>query len=128
MVKVNVEPDCGNAPKKLFLRDFMIAVANSDTSFILDSVTDDATWDVVGKETVKGKSAIENLLKDLLSHSAKEMTIATILSHGNGGSVNGTTWFTDGTSEGFCHVGLFTSHGKNAKLKEITSYIISEQR
>src|SRR4051812_3535537 len=55
MVKVNVQPDCGNAPKKIFLRDFMIAFANNDVSFILDSLADDAVWDVVGETTVNGK-------------------------------------------------------------------------
>lgn len=124
MVKVNVQPDCGNAPKKIFLRDFMIAFANYDVSFILDSVADDAVWDVVGSTIANGKTEIEALLKKLLADDLQEMTIATIITHGDTGSVNGTTEAKDGKAQGFCHVCTFSSHGKNAKLKHITSYII----
>src|SRR5687768_632095 len=59
MVKVNVQPDCGNAPKKLFIRDFMIAFANSDTPSILDCLADDAVWEMVGERTLNGKSEVE---------------------------------------------------------------------
>lgn len=124
MVKVNVQPDCGNAPKKLFLRDFVIAFANNDVSSIRELVTDDAVWEVVGSTSVNGKTEIEALLKKLSDKDLIEMTISTIITHGDAGSVNGKTLSKDGKSQGFCHVGTFNSHGKNAKLKQITSYII----
>lgn len=124
MVKVNVEPDCGNAPKKLFLRNFMIAFANNDVSSILASVADDAAWDVIGSTTVNGKTQIEALLKKLTDKNLIEMTISTIITHGDAGSVNGETMSKGGKSQRFCHICTFNSHGKNAKLKQITSYII----
>jgi hypothetical protein len=124
MVKVNVQPDCGNAPKKLLLRDFTIAVANNDVPFILDSSADDIHWEVVGYQSIKGKTKIENLLKEILYAKLVEVTIANIITHGDAGSVNGTLKLIDGSIYGFCHVHTFTSHAKNARIKEITSYII----
>jgi len=102
----------------------MIAFANNDLSFLLGSVVDDATWEVVGSTTVSGKTEIEALLKKLTDKDLVEMTISTIITHGDAGSVNGETVAKVGKSQGFCHVCTFNSHGKNAKLKQITSYII----
>ena len=127
MVKVNVQPDCGNAPKKLFIRDFMIAVANSNTSSILDNVADDAEWEMVGARTFSGKDEIESGLGKILNDTVKEMTLISIITHGDEGSTSGTMTLTDGKRYGFCHVYVFNSHGKNAKVKHITSYIIQER-
>jgi hypothetical protein len=126
MAKVHVEPDCGNAPKKLFIRDFMIATANNDASFILDALTDDADWKIVGNRSLAGKSEIENALDDVLNTNVQEMTIATIITHGDVGSADGTMRLNDGKRYGFCHVFIFNNHGKNAKVKQITSFVIKD--
>ena len=127
MVKVNVQPDCGNAPKKLFIRDFMIALANSDSSSILAGVTDDASWELVGERTLKSKTEIETALDKMLASKVKEMTLMSIVTHGDEGSVNGTMTLTNSKHYGFCHVFTFNSHGKNAKIKQIMSYVIEER-
>jgi hypothetical protein len=124
MVKVNVEPDCGNAPKKILLRDFMIAFANNDVPSLLDWVADDIQWELVGEHSVTGKSDIEHAIRTLLHTTVKEMTIANIITHGDAGSVNGTMTFDDGKSYGFCNVCTFSSYSKNAKIKAIASYFI----
>ncbi|MBN2501301.1 MAG: hypothetical protein JXB38_11030 [Anaerolineales bacterium] len=41
MVKISVAADCGNSPKKRFLKDFNIALAEGNQPFLLESVTDD---------------------------------------------------------------------------------------
>jgi hypothetical protein len=56
------------------------------------------------------------------------MTVATIITHGDEGSANGTINLTNGKNYGFAHVYVFSSHGKNAKFKRITSYLIQEHR
>lgn len=126
MAKIHVEPDCGNAPKKLFIRDFMIAAANNDASFILDALTDDILWKMVGNRSFAGKSAIESALDTVVKTNVQEMTIATIITHGDAGSADGTMRLNDGKRYGFCHVFIFNSHGKNAKIKQITSYVIKD--
>ncbi|MBA3870810.1 MAG: nuclear transport factor 2 family protein [Anaerolineae bacterium] len=126
MVKVDVQPDCGNAPKKLFIRDFMIAFANGDSPALLDCVTDDATWEIVGERTLKNKTEIESALDKMLPATVKAMTLMSIITHGDEGSVNGIMTLTDDKHYGFCHVYTFNSHGKNAKVKQILSYVIEE--
>lgn len=125
MARVHVEPDCGNAPKKEFLRDFMIAFANGDTSFILDSVTDAVQWDMVGSQSAQGKADVEVMMREMMKTGVDEMTIGTIITHGNAGSVNGVNVLIDGSRYGFCHVCTFSGLGKNGKLKQISSYVIA---
>ena len=41
MVTITVHEDCDNAPKKRFLRDFIVAVVSNDSAFVARNVTDD---------------------------------------------------------------------------------------
>jgi hypothetical protein len=128
MVKVHVEADCGNAPKKLFLRDFVIALAKQDEAAVLESLMDNVQWHVVGKSALDGKAEVEKRLKSLMEDDLSEVTIINVLSHGNEGAVNGTLTLTDDETYGFCHFCVFSSHGKNARIKEITSYRVKEHK
>jgi ketosteroid isomerase-like protein len=80
MAKITVSEDCGNAPKKQFILDFNIAFANGDMVTVLDCLTNDITWEIVGKETVVGKDAVAQLLNDYYE-TANELVIFNILSH-----------------------------------------------
>jgi len=53
--------DCGNAPKKLLLKELNIAFARGDSEKILSFVTDDIVWEIVGEKRLKG---IENFRND----------------------------------------------------------------
>ncbi len=48
MTQVVVREDCGNSPKNLFLQEFTIAFARSDTGAVLSRVTDDICWNIIG--------------------------------------------------------------------------------
>ena len=37
---INVQPDCGNAPRKLFLKDLNVALANGDIEFFTKNIQD----------------------------------------------------------------------------------------
>lgn len=126
MVQVNVKPDCGNAPKKLFLRDFHIGLANQDRTLVLDSVADAVQWEQVGSQTLQGKSAFEQALNKVWETQLQEVTIDQIITHGNVASVNGTAKDAQGKVYGFCDVYVFTSHAKHARIKSITSYRIEK--
>lgn len=43
-VKFVCKEDCGNSPKKLFLRNFNIAAAKVNLPYIKRSLTDDVVW------------------------------------------------------------------------------------
>ena len=127
MAKVNVEADCGNAPKKLFVRDLMVGIADNDIAFILDCLTDDIHWQLVGRHSTTRKTEVEDLLNDWLPEHIDEMTIVSIISHGDECSTDGIMISRDGKTFAFCHVCKFNGHGKKAKIKAIRTYVIDER-
>ncbi len=54
----------------------------------------------------------------------QKITIDHVISHGKACSANGVIRARDGSSYVFNNVYLFSSHAKDAPIKEITSYII----
>lgn len=54
-IKIIAPEDCGNAPKKLILRDFNIAFYTGDKDFILDNISENITWNIIGDSIVQGK-------------------------------------------------------------------------
>ena len=125
MVKITVDEDCGNAPKKLLLRDFNIAVVQNDSEFISRNVADAIRWDMVGDKVLEGKGDVAAGLEQVKRKNATELTLKNIITHGNTGAVDGLLRFEDGRSYAFCDVYRFSSSAKDAKIKEITSYVIA---
>jgi hypothetical protein len=124
MVKLVIPEDCGNAPKKIILSDFTVAFAEGNEAVILDSFDDQVRWEMVGSTTINGKKEAAVALKEMLDGSITELTIFDIITHGDSGTVNGRMKFKDGIVCGFCDVYKFSSHAKDAKIKELTSYIV----
>lgn len=123
-IKISVPKDCGNAPKKIILRDFNAAIVTKDSPFILENIADDITWNIIGDEMVKGKEDFINKLDDLHKETITELLIYNIITHGYAASVHGKVIGTN-QSYDFCHVYRFAGASKTAKIKEITSYIIT---
>jgi len=123
-MKLITPEDCGNAPKKEFLRDFNIAFAKNDSEEILKRVTDDITWEIVGDKIVHGKEQFAQVLDSMQGSKATELIIKTIITHGDEGSINGVMVFSSESSIAFCDVCTFSSHGKDALIKEMTSYAV----
>jgi limonene-1,2-epoxide hydrolase len=124
MVKIHVQPDCGNAPKMGFIRDFEVAFAEQKLQVILDSIADDIYWEMVGNSVVQGKAEAKKMVETMLDGSIAELTIENIITHGDSGAVNGVMKFVDGTTFAFCDVFTFTSHAKDAKIKKLSAYLI----
>jgi hypothetical protein len=123
MVKITVDEDCGNAPKKLFLKDFNIAFAEKDIDFVADSVSDDISWDIVGDKTVQGKHNFLETLEQATNDHISELIIGKIITHGKEGAVSGMRTLQNGKHHAFCDVYEF-SGAKGTQIKTITSYII----
>lgn len=124
MATVHIRPDCGNAPRKLLLRDFTIALADNNHAFILNWLADDIQWELVGDRLVSGRTAVTGMLRDTAQTAVDEVTVANIITHGDAGSVNGTVQYADGRRFGFCSVYTFAGHSKTAKIKVIAAYRI----
>jgi hypothetical protein len=101
MTKVIVGEDCGNSPKALLLRDLNIAFAKNNVTFILEHVTDDIRWIMVGDQTVEGKANFAEALERMKDNEVAEVHIANVITHGNTGAVNGRMKMKDGNAYAF---------------------------
>lgn len=124
MLKVYCDEDCGNAPKKQVLKDFNIAYAKCDSESIIEQVTDNVIWHMVGDKHIQGKEQFAKELKRVGHEQATELHIEHIITHGNTGTVNGVLTFNHDRRYAFCDVYVFNSSAKHAKIKEIRSYVI----
>lgn len=124
-LKVICAENCGNSPKKQLLKDFTIALAEKNTDFCIDWVRDDLTWEIIGEKQFQGKEEYEKALEEMKDRNVEELEIHHIITHGNTASANGTLHFSNGETIAFCDVYEFAGFGKDAKIKRITSYIIS---
>ncbi|MBU2916240.1 nuclear transport factor 2 family protein [Reichenbachiella agariperforans] len=122
MTKITVTPDCGNAPKKGFLKDFNIAFAKGDVDFIIEHVSDDIRWEIYGDQSIQGKEQFSKAINAMKNYVADEVIIHTIITHGKEASLQGEMKMTDKTYA-FCDVYRFASAGSSI-IKEMHSYVI----
>jgi len=123
MTKITIDADCENAPKKQYIKDFNIAFAHADMNKVLEMMSEDAEWIVVGKGKWSGLKSIKKILQEMNTPEADEMYLENILSHGKLCSANGVITYKD-IRVAFCDVYEFENHGKDAKIIKMTSYPI----
>lgn len=123
MTKILIDTDCNNAPKKQYIKDFNIAFAHAELEKVSDMMSDDAVWVIIGKGEWSGKKDIKKMLSDMNVSEADELLLENILSHGKLCSANGYITY-DKDKIAFSDVYEFEGHGKNVKIKKMTSYPI----
>jgi hypothetical protein len=124
MVKINANEDCGNAPKKLLLKNFIVAVVKNDNTLVDRSLTDDVAWNTINGQHISGKKEVVTKLQQYRSDSAIELTINTIVTHGYDGVVSGLVKFKNRKAAAFCDIYRFRSSTNNAPIQMITTYSI----
>lgn len=117
---IDVPADCGNAPRKLVLRDFFIAFYSGDLEGVTAWIKEDTEWEFVGDVVLQGKEAITQRIAETPPHS--ELHLRRVLTHGWQCAVEGTVTSTDGSQTRFAHVVDFTGGAKTAKIKAIRTY------
>jgi hypothetical protein len=125
MVKIICKEDCGNAPKKLLLKELTCAFAKGTAQrVLLPRLADDVTWEIVGAEPVKGKDAIARMLAEAAKsgYKATQLEIENIITHGNAGSVNGYITMPDGRRYAFCDIYVWGSASAQSAIRKITSF------
>ena len=116
--------NCGNSPKMQLIEAFHRANAHVDKQTLLDMVTDDFQWDLIGSQSIYGKANFDSYLDAL----AEDMSIATyslhtVLSHGRHGSANGEVQTVDGARMAFCDMIEF-ANAKGTQIKRIRRYLV----
>ncbi len=128
MVDIFVEENCNNAPKKQFVKDFLIAIATSDLEAVANMLDDNVTLEAVGHKMISEKeSVMRALVENNTLRGVFKLTVRNILSHGNKCAAEGVMSYKDGSEVAFCGIYTFTSHSKDAKIKKITMYSIEEK-
>lgn len=109
--------------KKLFLKDFNIAVAKNDTAFTLEHVSDDIDWQGIGHKHIQGKAQFESTATAWQDSNVAELTLHSIITHNKEGAVRGTMLMANGDHYDFCEVYEFANI-KGSWIKAMTSYVI----
>ncbi len=123
MTKITVSADCGNAPKKEFLKEINIAFAKGNSDFLTASVTDKIVWNIIGDKKIEGKEKFTEELEKMKMKKASELILDRILTHGKEGAVSGIMSMQNGKKYAFSDFYEF-SGAKGAKVKSIISYVI----
>lgn len=123
MVNITTTGDCGNSPKRLFLEQFNIALAEDNTAFISDSIDDNISWSIIGDKIIEGKSEFLDALSQMYATPTTELVIKRIVMHGKEGAVSGEVVMSDGKKYAYSDFYDFTN-AKSTPIKSITSYII----
>ncbi len=123
MAKIIIGEDCGNSPKKTFLKQFNISFAENDIAFIINNVSEDISWNIIGDKHIQGKKDFEEALEQMKNYIIKELTVSSIITHGRKGAVNGLMKMEDGKNYSFCDIYEF-SGAKGTCVKSMISYVI----
>ena len=126
MTKIISSPNCGNSPKMEFLKDFNIAFAKGNIEFIVDSVTDDIVWNIIGDKKIEGKEKLTVELEKMKPEKVSEIVLEQILSHGKEGAASGIMKMQDGKKYAFSDLYVFQG-AKGTKIKSMNSYVIEIQ-
>lgn len=121
-LKIECAEDCGNAPKKLLLKEICIDYWGEGGHMLLENLSEEAVWNVVGGSRHVGLAAIRAQLAHGHGGQTTELRIHNIITHGNTAAANATVTMQDGSRIEYCDVYRFGGFGKKAKIKEITSY------
>ena len=123
MTKIILPSDCGNAPRKQFLADFNAAFATGNAEFIIEHVTADIRWTIHGDKEIQGKEKFSAEVHGMTRHTADELTVHEIITHGRTAALNGQLTFQD-KQYAFCDVYRFRNTKAN-EIVEMDSYVVA---
>ena len=123
MTKVTIAPDCGNAPRKEFLKNFNVTFATSKADFIIEHVSEDILWIIHGDKHITGKEAFVKEINSMKDYTADELVIHAIITHGREAALNGNMKMGDKTYA-FCDVYRVTNTANNT-VRQMDSYVLA---
>ena len=118
----NIIPDCGNAPKKILIKDFSILIAQGKVEGLSEFITEDIRWELVGEKLIKGQAAFIEAIKDMGTMKIEELTIHEILTQGNEGASHGQIRLSDGAIYGYGEFYAFWGE-KGTRIRSMTTYV-----
>ena len=123
-MKIIVQEDCGNSPRKAILRDFVIAIVEKDSQTILNYVDENITYQEVGKIAIQGSGQFLSNIDGHMEDKMRELELLTIITHGKTAAVNGKAVNVNGQEYHFAAIFHFTGAAKTARIKKVTNYLV----
>lgn len=124
-MKISYPDNCGNSPKKILLINIYKAISNYDNIFVLNNLDDEIILNIIGDREIVGKENIITTINVFIEKGLSEIKINDAITHGNTAAVHGSAYFKDDLQIDFCDIYKFKGFSKNAKIKEINSYLIN---
>jgi ketosteroid isomerase-like protein len=109
------------------IMEIVDAFDNNDVERILNCVTDDIEWEMLGENTISGK---ETLRKFFGEHADMKMVSSTedhIIINGDSGCVSGSVQCSNGKGQDFNMYYCDIYKLKDDKIKKITTYSINKK-
>jgi hypothetical protein len=111
MIEININSDCGNSPRKLFLKKLTVANAKGDLSFVIDNISKNISWEVLGNRRVV---VYEDYIKEIVESKiwkVKNLIVDTIITHGTDASLSGLFITKENIRYSFCDIYSFKGAG-----------------
>lgn len=114
--------------KERFLRDMNKAFANNDVDYLAKCVTDDIQWNIIGEDTIWGKTSFRKALKEMGDEeNLFDLQIDDIIIHQNKAVVEGSMISRGGKTYAFCDIYTFVNSDKPI-IQEMSSYVITMRK
>ena len=91
---IDAPKDCGNAPRKMVIRDFLVALYQQDEHDVAEALRDDVGWEMIGCTVLNGFDEVQDWLRR--QPPVAELHIATVLTHGTDCAADGWVVHRDG--------------------------------
>lgn len=116
---VVIDADCGNAPRKVQVRDWLVALESGDTTSVHALLVDDIEWEYVGVGVRRGR---EEVTAGVRNAPARSLRIHSLLSHGKQVAAEGHCVRAGGDEVRFAHIVTFSGNGKSARIRSVVTY------
>jgi hypothetical protein len=114
---------------KEILRDLNEAFVTNDSDYILQFVTDDVRWKIIGDQVIVGKENFEEVVKEMETDEAFELRINNIIVHDSKAVVDGSIKSKSAIGEEntyfFCDI-YQLADSEDFQISEITSFVVEE--
>lgn len=114
-------------PTEKFLRDVNKAFSEGDSKFLLNHITDDFCWIIVGEKTVGGRVEFSEALDQMQGMPPMKIDIQNVILTDESAVVEGLVVGRNRNDQkkyfGFCDIYKLTAE-KNPKIIKMTSYVI----
>ncbi len=117
--------------KEKFLREVNKAYTDGNSRFLMDHITDDICWEIVGEKYIGGKNEFQQVLDQMQEMPSMEIQVDNIFINDNFGIVEGVVVSRNRLGQkkhfGFCDIYKFVDKS-DITIGSIKSYVIDISR